>query len=79
MISEKQSKIIAYNRNHDAVTLDDAVDLIGYGIYCNVRKYAGLTMSRMVKQGHLIRVSPGIFRLPNMDDVNKFKVKKRVK
>jgi hypothetical protein len=66
MPSEKQSKIIAYLRANKQITTDKAVELIGYGIYHNARKYVGLTMSRMVKQNYIVRVKKGVFELPNM-------------
>ena len=69
MLSEKQAKIIAYLRNNNQITLDKAVELIGYGIYYNTKNYVGKTMSRMVNQNHIIRVKPGVFELPNMINV----------
>lgn len=65
MLSQKQATIINYLRGHDDITLDKAVELIGHGIYYNHRKYVGLTLSRMVKQGHIVRVKPGLFTLPS--------------
>ena len=64
MLSEKQGKIIGYLRQHDDITLDKAIELIGYGIYSNHAQYVGQTLSRMVKRKVLKRVKPGLFTLP---------------
>lgn len=69
MISKKQSIIIKYLRDNESIDLDKAVELIGYGIYRNARKYVGLTLSRMVKQKHIARIKKGVFELPNLGNV----------
>jgi len=69
MLSEKQHKIICYLRQHNNINLDTAVELIGYGIYCNEKKYVGAILARMVKQNHLVRIKPGVFELPNSGNV----------
>ena len=69
MLSKKQSEIIRYLRDNKSIDLDKAVELIGYGIYYNKRKYVGLTLSRMVKQKHIVRVKKGVFELPNLGNV----------
>ena len=66
MLSEKQLKIITFLRENNQITLDEATELIGYGIYYRQKHYVGQTMSRMVKQGHIVRVKRGLFELPNM-------------
>ena len=65
-LSPKQSKIIAaMNAASNAqITLDEAVGLIGGNLYCNANQHVGQTLSRMVKRGLIVRVRPGVFRLP---------------
>jgi len=68
-MSPKQRTIIYYLRSNKQITTDKAVELIGYGIYANKRKYVGLTLSRMVNQNLIVRIKPGLFELPNIGNV----------
>jgi hypothetical protein len=49
------------------VTLKEAVRLVGGDIYANTEKHVGSILSNMVKQGMLIRVKPGVFKLPKQE------------
>ncbi len=57
----KKQKIIRLLHEKKRITLDDAVDEIGYGIYYNARKYVGEYLSQMVKDGLIVRVKRGVF------------------
>lgn len=69
-LSRKQAHIMQYLRLNGSIDLDKACELISGGIYCNARVYVGKTLSRMVKQNHIVRVRPGVFELPNHQDNN---------
>jgi len=49
------------------------VEALGRKYYSNPEKHVGDIVSRMVKSGLLIRVKPGVFRLPTADDPKKAK------
>ena len=62
-LSKKQKIVIDYARqNGGEITKKQAMKLINTS-YCNGQKYVGEVLSRMVKAGLLVRVSPGFFRL----------------
>ena len=63
-MTEKQNKIMqAAHANGGQITTRQAVETVGHN-YHNSDKYTGETLSRMVKAGHLIRVRPGVYRVP---------------
>ncbi|MCP4974603.1 MAG: type IV toxin-antitoxin system AbiEi family antitoxin domain-containing protein [Maribacter sp.] len=68
MNSEKQTIILNHLKENETISTQEAVNLIGYGIYCNRSNYVAKTLSRMVKNGSIARVKPGLFRLPISDD-----------
>lgn len=67
--SPKQSVILAALRDKPQITLSEAVKLIGGNLYCNAEKHVGVTLSNMVKRGMIQRVKPGVFCLPNDQEV----------
>lgn len=62
-MTHNQKVIINFLHSHKEATLDEAVKLIGGGIYANKSRYVSLAMSRMVKSGLITRISPGLFKL----------------
>lgn len=63
--SPKQAKVLGYVREHGQITLQQGVDLIGTDIYAKACKHVGVTLSNMVRRGMLVRVTKGVFCLPN--------------
>ena len=49
------------------------VENLGGQYHSNPEKHVGDIVSQMVKSGLLIRVKPGVFRLPTADDPKKAK------
>jgi len=71
-MSGNQKQIMHYASQHgDGITLDETVRLIGGKLYQNAAKHVGQTLSRMVAQGMLERVKPGVFRVvkPKQEEV----------
>lgn len=63
-MSRNQKQIMYYaKKNGGGITLDEAVRLIGGKLYQNASKHVGQTLSRMVAQGMLERVNPGVFKV----------------
>lgn len=61
-------------QNMDGTVVSSAiVEALGGQYYSNPEKHVGDIVSRMVKSGLLIRVRPGVFRLPTADDPKKAK------
>ena len=66
MPSPKQREILRLFRPGFEVTKQTVVDSKACGpYYHNTEKYVGEILSRMVNQGLLERVHPGVFRLPD--------------
>lgn len=63
-MSPKQSIVVAHLRQHNRITLREAVGLIGGDVYCNRSFHVGNVLSNMVKRGMLVRVKRGVFELP---------------
>lgn len=68
MPSPKQSAIIAFCRTSAEITLEQATALVGRNVYHNADKHTGAILSNMVKQGMLVRIKPGLFRLATRED-----------
>lgn len=71
-MQSKKTQVIAALSRQNILTLDEAVGLIGYGIYHNERKYVGEYLAKMVKDGLLERVKPGVFKLAQSKDKDLF-------
>ena len=69
--SRKQQAVIRSAKINGFVTLKEAVHLIGGDIYANAEKHVGSILSNMVKRGMLIRVKPGVFKLPEQEQTPK--------
>jgi len=63
-LSPKQRAVIEHLRKAGQITLTEAVCLIGRDIYANQKFHVGNVLSNMVKRGLLMRVKPGVFKLP---------------
>lgn len=62
-LSDKQKKVIEFClSNNNTISKKQAMGLINTH-YCNGEKHVGEVLSRMVKQGLLVRIKPGHFQL----------------
>ena len=69
--SRKQQAIIRSARMNGFITLKEAVHLVGGDVYANADKHTGAILSNMVKRGMLVRVKPGMFKLPEQEQTLK--------
>lgn len=62
---ERQKQILkVFNGDCEKIlTKQEIIELAGISYYCSTSKNAGNTLSRMVNNGSLIRVSKGKFKL----------------
>ncbi len=67
-ISSKQRTILDHLRTNETVSTEQAVTLIGGNIYANKAKWVGATLGRMVRRGLIVRIKPGLFRMPTVSD-----------
>lgn len=65
--SRKQQSILRSAKMNGFVTLKEAVRIVGGDIYANAGKHVGSILSNMVKRGMLVRVKPGVFKLPEQE------------
>ena len=63
-LSVKQAAIINALQDRETITLTEATGLIGRNYYCSAEKNTGVVLSNMVKRGLIVRVKPGVFKLP---------------
>lgn len=79
MLSAKQKIIKEYLIKHKVINLEKATLLIGANVYSNQTKYVGKVMSRMVKNGTIERIKPGLFKMAVQPSIPLFEgVDKRV-
>ena len=69
--SRKQQAVIRSAKMNGFVTLKEAVHLVGGDVYANADKHTGAILSNMVKRGMLVRVKPGMFKLPEQEQTLK--------
>ena len=64
--SYKQLTILNFLRAHPdvAISITDALPLIGHNIYYNEKKHVQRILSNMVRRGLLIRPKHGLYALP---------------
>ncbi len=76
MLSPKQRDILKLFRPGFEVTKQTVIDS-GYAgsYYHNGAKYIGEILGRMVRQGLIERVKPGVFRLPDKPPVKQTYIK----
>lgn len=55
--------ILNYLQSHESATLEELYPISGYSYYCNEHANFGRVMSRLVKQGLVERIKPGVFKL----------------
>ena len=65
MYRQRQKQVLeAFNRDFDLVlTNKEIIELSGIRYYHQTKKWIGVVLSRMVKNGSLVRVSIGHYRL----------------
>lgn len=63
-LSANQALVIAYLRKSRTVTLEEAVNLWGQSIHANKHKHMSRRFARMVNRGMIVRIKPGLFKLP---------------
>ena len=59
----KTKQILKYLATVESATLSELYQNSDYSYYLNWQKHFGDVMSRLVKQGFVIRIKPGVFRL----------------
>lgn len=59
----KQSEVIGYLYTVEDADLDSIYRNVRFSYYHNHKKHLGVLMSRMVKNGKVIRVKNGVFKL----------------
>lgn len=64
MISPKQAKVLNWFRDHETITMPQAVELIGGNLYANAAFHVGNVLRRMVERGWLVRVRRGCYSIP---------------
>jgi hypothetical protein len=64
--SYKQQTVLVFLRAHPevAISITDALPLIGHNIYYNEKKHVQRILSNMVRRGLLIRPKHGLYALP---------------
>lgn len=63
-MSPKQTEVMKFFADHEYLTINQAVELIGKNIYHNASFHVGNVLSNMVKRGMIRRVKRGVFALP---------------
>lgn len=61
-MTPKQKAIVNYLQSNESITFDKVRELID-DHYCNGGKHCSDAMTRMVKQGFIVRVKKGVFSL----------------
>jgi predicted transcriptional regulator of viral defense system len=72
-MDNRNIKILAQSSPDHTITMQDLDDNFGHLYYCNARMHLSMMMSRMVKNGHFIRVKKGTYKLNSMPIKNKNK------
>lgn len=60
---KNHNAILNHLRQNETATLAELYQISPFGYYCNWQKHFGQVMSRLVKQGLVERVKPGVFKL----------------
>jgi predicted transcriptional regulator len=59
------NEIVEYLKTVESATIEDIYQNCGRRYYHNAHKYISEIMSRLVKQGRVIRVKNGVFKAAN--------------
>jgi hypothetical protein len=59
----KTYPILNHLRTVESATLSELYQVSDYNYYANWEKHFGQVMSRLVKDGKVIRIKPGVFKL----------------
>lgn len=66
-LSDKQRKIFDYCKENGFITKATVNDMLAGQYYHNGKKYVGEILTRMLKQGLLIRKSRGVYKLGSLE------------
>jgi len=67
---QRRQKIIRFAIEHgNTITKQQAVELLGSAYYCNESHHVGEILSRLVNNGTLTRIKPGVFQLGGLPAV----------
>jgi predicted transcriptional regulator of viral defense system len=67
--------ILTYLNTVESATLEELYKVSDYSYYANWQKHFGQVMSRLVKQGKVVRIKKGVFRIAKH---NEFKASSEV-
>jgi hypothetical protein len=67
--------ILTYLNSVESATLQELYDISDYNYYLNWQKHFGQVMSRLVKQGKVVRIKKRVFRIAKH---NEFKISSEV-
>jgi predicted transcriptional regulator of viral defense system len=60
--------ILTYLNNVESATLEELYNISDYSYYANWQKHFGQVMSRLVKQGKVVRIKKGVFRIAKLGE-----------
>jgi hypothetical protein len=64
----KQKEILKYLSTVESAKLDEIYKAMPFEYYCNGLKHTGNILSRMVKDGSIIRIKKGVFRKAKIEE-----------
>jgi hypothetical protein len=62
-MNNKQKEILQYLLTVDEANLEDIYNKVSFSYYYNWKKHLGSILSTMVKNGNVIRVKRGVFKI----------------
>jgi len=72
----KQKEVLDYLSEVDQADLSEIYQNVSFYYYYNAHKHLGAMLSRLIKDGRVERVKPGVFRIkkriPNVKQLNIF-------
>jgi predicted transcriptional regulator of viral defense system len=60
--------ILTYLSQTESATLHELYNISDYSYYHNWQKHFGQVMSRLVKQGMVVRIKPGVLRIAKLGE-----------
>lgn len=60
--------ILTYLNQRESATLQELYQISDYNYYHNWQKHFGQVMSRMIKQGKVVRIKKGVFRIAKLGE-----------
>jgi predicted transcriptional regulator of viral defense system len=61
--------ILTYLNSVESATLEELYKVSDYSYYLNWQKHFGQVMSRLVKQGKVVRIKKGVFRIAKHNEI----------